>query len=315
MDNKVLAGRAPSGRAVVKNRAPASIQITAEQLLVESRERAETAAAAAPRQHVADPAELAAHRLRVRKEFEDHLRRQRHAIATWLRYAKWEDGQGETVRARSVYERALEVDFTHVPTWIRYAEMEMRARFVNRARNVLDRAVGLLPRVDALWLRATHFEEMLGNAAGARVLFERWVTWEPPENAWLAFAKFELRAGEPARARAVYERAVAAHPSAQGYIRYARWEERAGQLALARRVYEVGAEVRAAGAAGAGGAAVVCAPAQCPSTNITTVNAAPTCARPTPSPHPHPAPPTRPPPPGAHGGGEGRRVLRGVCAL
>ena len=242
--NKVLAGRAPAGRGLVKNRAPAQIQITAEQLLVESRERAETQQAPAPRRHVADPAELAEHRLRVRKEFEDHLRRQRYAIATWLRYAKWEDGQGELVRARSVYERALEVDFKHVATWIRYAEMEMRARFMNRARNVLDRAVGLLPRIDALWLRATHMEEMLGNVAGARVLFERWMTWEPVESAWLAFANFEMRAGEPSRARAVYERVVATHPSAHGYIRYAKWEERAGQLALARRVFEVGAEVR-----------------------------------------------------------------------
>jgi crooked neck len=69
------------------------------------------------------------------------------------------------VRARSVYERALEVDFKHVATWVRYAEMETRAKFVNRARNVLDRAVGLLPRVDALWLPAVLLEETLGDAA------------------------------------------------------------------------------------------------------------------------------------------------------
>ena len=236
-------GAARGARNVVKNRAPASIQITAEQLLVESRERSEAAAAPAPRRHIADADELAEHRARVRKEFEDHLRRQRYAVATWLRYAKWEDGQGEIVRARSVYERALEVDFKHVATWVRYAEMETRAKFVNRARNVLDRAVGLLPRVDALWLRAVYLEEMLGDAAAARLLFERWMTWEPPEAAWAAYAKMEERAGEIARARAVRERALAAHPTAAGYVRFAKWEERSGQLALARRVYELGADV------------------------------------------------------------------------
>ncbi len=49
-----------------------------------------------------------------------------------------------------------------------YAEMEMRHRFVNHARNVWDRAVSLLPRVDQLWYKYIHMEEMLGNVAGAR---------------------------------------------------------------------------------------------------------------------------------------------------
>jgi crooked neck len=227
----------------VKNRAPAAIQITAEQIVVESRERSMEDAPSAPRRHVVDAAELADHRARARKEFEDHLRRQRYALATWLRYASWEAGQGELIRARSVFERALEVDFKHVPTWIRYAEVETRARFVNRARNVLDRAIGLLPRVDALWLRAVSLEETIGDTARARILFERWTTWEPPENAWLAFARFEERAGERARARAVHERLCAALPSSAAFIRYAKWEYKGGQSAFARRVYETGARV------------------------------------------------------------------------
>lgn len=44
----------------------------------------------------------------------------------------------------------------------------MRHRFVNHARNVWDRAVSLLPRVDQLWYKYVHMEEMLGNVAGAR---------------------------------------------------------------------------------------------------------------------------------------------------
>lgn len=51
---------------------------------------------------------------------------------------------------------------------LQYAEMEMRHRFVNHARNVWDRAVSLLPRVDQLWYKYVHMEEMLGNVAGAR---------------------------------------------------------------------------------------------------------------------------------------------------
>ena len=61
----------------VKNRAPAPIQITAEQILVESRERAEAAAPPAPRRHITDPEELAEHRARhdaARKVRVRHLR-------------------------------------------------------------------------------------------------------------------------------------------------------------------------------------------------------------------------------------------------
>lgn len=54
------------------------------------------------------------------------------------------------------------------PVRLQYAEMEMRHRFVQHARNVWDRAVSLLPRVDQLWYKYVHMEEMLGNATGAR---------------------------------------------------------------------------------------------------------------------------------------------------
>ena len=222
----------------VKNRAPAAIQITAEQILVESRERAEAAAPPAPRRHITDPAELSEHRMRVRKEYEDRLRRLNKSLGTWLRYAKWEEGQGEITRARSIYERTIDVDFKDAGVWLRYAEMEMRSKFINRARNVLDRAVGLLPRVESLWFKYAFMEEMLGNVAGVRVLFERWMAWEPSEQAWLSFAAFEVRCSAMDRARAVYERYIACHPSQAAYLKYARWEDRGGQKALARRVFE-----------------------------------------------------------------------------
>ena len=222
----------------VKNRAPAPIQITAEQILVEARERAAAAAPPAPRRHITDPAELSEHRMRIRKDYEDRLRRLNKSVGTWLRYAKWEEGQGEVARARSIYERTLDVDSRDASVWLRYAEMEMRNKFVNRARNVLDRAVGLLPRIESLWYKYAFMEEMLGNVAGVRVLFERWMGWEPGEQAWLSFAAFEARCGAMDHARAVYERFIACHPSQAAYLKYARWEDRGGQKALARRVFE-----------------------------------------------------------------------------
>jgi crooked neck len=54
-------------------------------------------------------------------------------------------------RARSIWERALDVDPRNQSLWLKYAEMEMRNRFVNFARNVWDRAVVQMPRVDQFW--------------------------------------------------------------------------------------------------------------------------------------------------------------------
>lgn len=106
-----------------------------------------------------------------------------------MQYAQWEEGQKDFRRARSVWERALEVTHTNPTAWLKYAEMEMRHRFVNHARNIWDRAVQILPRVDQLWYKYIHMEEMLGNVPGARQVFERWMKWEPDHHGWAAYIK------------------------------------------------------------------------------------------------------------------------------
>ncbi|PKA55794.1 PsbB mRNA maturation factor Mbb1, chloroplastic [Apostasia shenzhenica] len=221
----------------VKNKTPAPIQITAEQILREARERQEPEIRP-PKQKITDPTELGDYRLRRRKEFEDQIRRARWNTRVWVKYADWEEQQKDFARARSVWERALEVDYRERTLWLKYAEFEMRNRFVNHARNVWDRAVSLLPRVDQLWYKYIHLEEMLGNVAGARQVFERWMDWQPDREAWLSYIKFELRYGEIDRARQVFERFVACHPRASAWIRYAKFEMKNGEIARARAVYE-----------------------------------------------------------------------------
>ena len=142
-------------------------QITAEQILREAQELRDVAVAR-PQQSVADRAELDDYRMKKRKQFEDEVRRVRWQQGAWVKYANWEEAQGDLRRARSVWERALEVDATSPLTWQRYAEMEMRARAVQHARNVWDRATALLPRVDSLWFKYAAMEQVLGNTEGAR---------------------------------------------------------------------------------------------------------------------------------------------------
>lgn len=54
----------------------------------------------------------------------------------------------------------------------------------------------------------TYMEEMLGNVAGCRQAFERWMEWEPDEQAWHSYINFELRYKEVDKARTIYERYI-----------------------------------------------------------------------------------------------------------
>ncbi|KAL6876334.1 hypothetical protein ACP4OV_012906 [Aristida adscensionis] len=214
-------------RAVrVKEKSPAPIQVTAEQILREARER-RGPEPRAPARRIADADELADHRLEERRRFEGAVRRAGASPAAW---------RALSAAAAAHRDHAL---------WAEYAHFEMRIRNAGHARNVWDRAVALLPRVDVLWLKYALMEETLGAVANARQVFDRWMAWRPGAAGWCAFAKFELRYGEVGRARAVYERLVAEHPRAHAFLRYARFEAKRGEVERARRVFERAADVLA----------------------------------------------------------------------
>ena len=74
-----------------------------------------------PAPQVMDPEELAVYRLQQRKHFEDRLRMNRNAIGAWIKYAAFEEAQRDFERARSVYERAIDVDHRNVNIWLKSA--------------------------------------------------------------------------------------------------------------------------------------------------------------------------------------------------
>eukprot|EP00921_Rhytidocystis_pertsovi_P025197 GHVQ01040666.1.p1 GENE.GHVQ01040666.1~~GHVQ01040666.1.p1 ORF type:complete len:676 (-),score=93.27 GHVQ01040666.1:347-2374(-) len=226
----------------VKNKTPAPIQITAEQLLREAVER-QSDEVRAPLQRIVDSDELQQYRVRKRKEYEDTLRRQTHHIGTWIKYAQWEGEQKEFRRSRSIFERALNVDYQNVGIWVKYIEMETHNKFINSARNLYDRVCRLLPRVDQFWFKYAHMEELLGNYAGARSIFERWMEWLPDDKAWMLYIKYEERCGELPRARAVFEQYLSHCPSQLSFLRFAKFEERHRNFNRARAGYEKAIEV------------------------------------------------------------------------
>jgi len=220
----------------IKNRAPAPVQISAEQLLREAQER-QDAPFQGVKQKVEDYEELEEYRSRMRTDFETRIRRVKQAIDAWIKYADWEARQGEMARSRSVFERALDVDAHHIQLWTRYIEVELKNRNSQHARNLLDRAVSILPRVDALWFKYVHLEELLGNVAGARQVFERWMAWQPEERAWDSYIALEVRYNEMERASKVWERKVDVHSEPKQFIRWAKFEEDRGAVDQARIVF------------------------------------------------------------------------------
>ncbi|KAA8895894.1 hypothetical protein FN846DRAFT_911236 [Sphaerosporella brunnea] len=226
----------------VKNKAASAQQISAEQILREAFERQEPGLQA-PTQRFADLEELHEFQGRKRKEFEDYVRRNRINMNNWMRYAQWELEQKEYARARSIFERALDVDARSVVLWLRYIEAEMKTRNINHARNLLDRAVTILPRVDKLWYKYVYMEETLGNIPGTRQVFERWMSWEPEEAAWSAYIKLEKRYGEIGRARAIFQRLTQVHPEVRNWIKWARFEEEYGTEDNVREVFTTAIEM------------------------------------------------------------------------
>mmetsp|Transcript_19117 Transcript_19117/g.18446 ORF Transcript_19117/g.18446 Transcript_19117/m.18446 type:complete len:725 (-) Transcript_19117:635-2809(-) len=227
-----------SRQVQVKNRAPAPIQITAEQLLREAKERGLEDVPKAPQQYINDKEELLQYQNARRKDSEDQIRRNPHHSGIFMRYALWEASQKEFERSRSIFERSLAVDFRNQTTWQKYAEMEMVNKFVNHARNVWDRCVTIHPRVDVFWYKYSYMEEMVGAVDQARQVFERWMAWEPDDKAWGSYIKFEMRQGAIEGARALYERYTECNPTSRSYTKYAKWEEVQYNFKGARDVYE-----------------------------------------------------------------------------
>ncbi|KAK4131942.1 TPR-like protein [Trichocladium antarcticum] len=221
----------------VKNKAAAPVQISAEQLLREAVDRQDTGLQK-PTQRFADLEELKEYQGRKRREFEDYIRRNRVRLANWFQYAQWELEQKEFARARSVFERALDVHPNNTQLWIRYVEAEIKNRNINHARNLLDRAVTRLPRVPKLWYKYLWVMEMLGDIPGTRQVFDRWMKWEPDEDAWNAYIKLEKRYGEFERARQIFGLFAAVHPEPRTWLKWSKFEEEHGTSDMVREVFQ-----------------------------------------------------------------------------
>lgn len=199
-------------------------QITSEQILQDAFQLKDEPLNR-PKQSIQDLDELRSFQLTKRKEYEQQLNKNRLNFGQWLRYAKWEVKHNHDFpRARSIFERALEVNVQHIPFWTHYIQFELSYKNITHARNLLDRAVTTLPRVDKLWFLYVQTEETLKNYQMVRIIFERWLSWNPNPSAWDAYINYEKRYEEYDNAREIYVRYVQIHSSGEIWLKWIDFE-------------------------------------------------------------------------------------------
>lgn len=178
-----------------------------------------------PRQTIQDIEELNSYQQTKRREFEQHIHKNRLNLKQWIRYAKWEvENNHDFARARSIFERALDVNIEHIPFWVQYIELELAHKNINHARNLLDRAVKTLPRVNKLWFLYVLTEEMLKNYQMVRSVFEKWLEWHPDVSAWDAYISFEARYEEIDNVRSIFKRYLAEFPEGTTWCKWLDYE-------------------------------------------------------------------------------------------
>nr|GEY50024.1 crooked neck-like protein 1 [Tanacetum cinerariifolium] len=247
----------------VKNKTPAPVQITSGQFLREDRERQE-AEIRPPKQKITDTTELADYRLRNRKEFEDKIRRARWNLSNWVKYAKWEESQKDFNRARSVWERALDVDYRDPSMWLKFVDMEMKNKFINHARNesvgnkqrireVYERAIANVPPVDEkrywqryiyLWINYVLYEEFdAQDVPRTRDVYHECLKLIPYKKfsfakVWILAVEFQIRQLNLSGARAVLGNAIGMAPKDKIFKKYIEIELQLGNIDHCRKLYE-----------------------------------------------------------------------------
>ncbi|SBT75408.1 pre-mRNA-splicing factor CLF1, putative [Plasmodium ovale] len=225
-----------SKKLQVKNKSAADVQITAEQLINEALDLEEVERKV--NYNLIDEDELNEYKLTKRKEFEDKIRKRRYLISTYIKYGLWEIKQNDIKRCRSIFERALNIDYTNKNLWLKYIEIELTQKNINSARNLLERVVLLLPLENIFWKKYAHLEEILNNFVNARNIYERWIKWKIDETSFLCYINFEERCNEINRCREIFERLIVSIPKLDCFYKCIKFERKYKNIKRARACFE-----------------------------------------------------------------------------
>ena len=222
--------------ASVKNKAVAEYQITAEHLI---REAFDNQAQLPYLDHTIKDTDEFEHLIFMkRRAFEDGLRRTKYNVGLWMNYANFELQLKNYDRARSVFERCIDIDYRNVRSWTKYIEMELLNKQYNYARNLYERAVNLLPKVDQFWLKYIQLETNQKQFKNIMSIYQRWIDNKPETYVYGKACQYFTRGKHYDLARNVLLRLVNDYPDPESWKRLAEFEERNSDEQAARGVYE-----------------------------------------------------------------------------
>eukprot|EP00835_Amoeboradix_gromovi_P002926 NODE_178_length_15814_cov_0.338657.p2 type:complete len:667 gc:universal NODE_178_length_15814_cov_0.338657:12470-14470(+) len=222
--------------ASVKNKSVAEYQITAEHLI---REAFDNQIKLPFLDHkIKDEDEFDHLIFMKRRFFEDGLRRSKTHIGLWMNYATFELQLKNYDRARSIFERALDIDYRNTRIWTKYIEMEISNKQFNYARNLYERVVSLLPKVDQFWLKYIQLQVNQKQFKSVMELYNRWIDNKPEPYVYGKACQYFTRGKHYDLARNVLFKLVDNYPIPESWRRLSEFEERNSSAASARGVYE-----------------------------------------------------------------------------
>ncbi|GAB0187826.1 crooked neck-like protein 1 [Grus japonensis] len=250
--------------AKVKNKAPAEVQITAEQLLREAKERELELLPPPPQQKITDVEELNDYKLRKRKN--------------WIKYARFEEKHSYFAHARKVYERAVEFfgeEHMDEHLYVAFAKFEENQKEFERVRVIYKYALDRIPKHEAqnLFKNYTIFEKKFGDRRGIEdiIVSKRRFQYEeevkdaertrqvyqacieliphkkgtsigkcPKNKLFKGYIELELQLREFDRCRKLYEKFLEFAPeNCTSWIKFAELETILGDIDRARAIYEL----------------------------------------------------------------------------
>ncbi|MDP2437747.1 MAG: HAT repeat-containing protein, partial [archaeon] len=133
----------------------------------------------------------------------------RPSFGVFEAYIAIERQLGQFDRCRSLCEKMLQRFPLHSRAWRFFAAFESALQEPMRARALFELALERSQQLDSpelVWRDFLAFELKQGNQPAVRSIYERLLAQLPSVQVWLNYASFEAFAQQPERARAIYRR-------------------------------------------------------------------------------------------------------------
>mmetsp|Transcript_19806 Transcript_19806/g.38373 ORF Transcript_19806/g.38373 Transcript_19806/m.38373 type:complete len:347 (+) Transcript_19806:61-1101(+) len=167
----------------------------------------------------------------------------------WTAWANLEARQGNTARARKLYEGAVVADVKHAAAWHGWGALEKRSGNLRRAQDLfikgIKNTIGT-PNPYLYQSLALTLEDM-GEIEEARRWYIKGTKAQlvsKSDALWHTWAKMEASHGNPAVVRYLYQKALQVNPKSRyTYLSWGVWEKEQGNWANAKDLFKQGTEL------------------------------------------------------------------------